>query len=54
MPPFVLFLMNIAVMAILGLLTWFMNWSGPGFALGCLCGFFSLMTYMRWKLGYWP
>jgi len=31
----------------------FMKWSGPGFALGCVVGFFSWALYARWKMGYW-
>jgi len=30
-----------------------MKWSGPGFALGCVVGFFSWAIYARQKMGYW-
>ena len=45
---------NIAVVAILGGLAYVLNWSGPGFAAGCLAGFSVAAFYLRIRLGYWP
>jgi hypothetical protein len=54
MTQVLLFAMNVAVFAILGGLAYFLNWSGPGFAVGCLAGGFFVATVIRLKLGYWP
>lgn len=54
MAQVLLFAMNVAVIAILGALAYFLNWSGPGFAAGILVGGISMAWVVRLKIGYWP
>lgn len=48
-----LVLMNIIVLVVAVLLLRFMQWSGPGFALGIISGVLTFFIYTRLKLGYW-
>lgn len=50
---FLLVVANIAVVAILAGLAWFVNWNGPSFAAGGLAGVFTFFIYVRLKLGRW-
>ena len=45
---------NVLLLAIMGAVVYALNWSGPGFALGCIVGAVFFFTYFRIKHGYWP
>jgi hypothetical protein len=45
--------MNAAVILILAALTYFLEWSGPGYAAGAGSGAVAMAIYIRLKLGYW-
>ena len=49
-----LLIANIIVVAVLAGLVYFLNWSGPGFAAGCIAGAVSTAFYIRYRLSYWP
>lgn len=46
--------MNLAVVAILAGVAYFLNWSGPGFAAGAVAGGIVMAVAVRLKIGYWP
>ncbi len=50
---FLLVVANIAVVAILAGLAWFVNWNGPSFAAGGLAGISTFFIYARLKMGRW-
>jgi hypothetical protein len=45
--------MNAAVIALLAAATYFLEWSGPGYAAGFVSGGIGMAIYIRLKLGYW-
>lgn len=45
---------NVLLLAIMGSVVYFLSWSGPGFAAGCIVGATFFFTYFRIKHGYWP
>jgi fatty acid desaturase len=50
----VIFLAKALVVLLLSGAVVFLKWSGLGFTLGALAGFFFFFVYFRLKHGYWP
>lgn len=49
-----LLLTNILFLGVMIGLAVFIDWAGPSFALGMLCGAFCMASAIRLQLGYWP
>lgn len=53
MPRWAIWVMNVAVVAVLASLVYFFKWAGTEFVVGCLVGFwFCYISYRCWRQDY--